>query len=93
MSVKSESMHIRLEPALKKKATKVFGKLGLTPSDAVRIFFMQSVAFQGMPFPLKVPNKESVEAIEESKHPENLKSYFSVEDMFKGLGMSAKKAQ
>ncbi len=57
----------RVSPELKQQAEAVFAALGLSTSDAIRIFLQQSVNVGGLPFqPLaKRPSKETLAAMAE----------------------------
>ncbi|HRI56473.1 MAG TPA: type II toxin-antitoxin system RelB/DinJ family antitoxin, partial [Anaerolineae bacterium] len=57
----------RVSPELKQQAEAVFASLGLSTSDAIRIFLQQSVNVGGLPFQpvAKRPNKETLAAMEE----------------------------
>jgi len=43
----------------------VFRGLGVSTSEAVSIFLHQVVLHQGFPFPLRIPNEETLEAMAE----------------------------
>lgn len=80
---KTDRIEARIDPALKKAAEAVFAKLGISPSDAIRIFYKQVELHQGFPFELRIPNEETRAAIEEVEaHPESLRRYDRVEAMF-----------
>ena len=80
---KTERIEARIESDLKQAAEAVFSKLGVSPSDAIRIFYKQVELHQGFPFDVQIPNAETLAAIEEvEKHPERLKRYNSVDEMF-----------
>ena len=51
----SSTVQARMPEDLKKQAEAVFSSLGLTPSDAIRVFFQQCVHHRGLPFPLQIP--------------------------------------
>lgn len=51
----SSTVQARIPEDLKKQAEAVFSSLGLTPSDAIRVFFQQCVHHRGLPFPLQIP--------------------------------------
>lgn len=57
----------RVSPELKQQAEAVFGALGLSTSDAIRMFLQQSVNVGGLPFQpvVKQPNQETLEAMKE----------------------------
>ena len=80
---KTDRVEVRIESDLKQAAEAVFSKLGVSPSDAIRIFYKQVELHQGFPFEVRIPNAETLAAIEEvEKHPERLKRYKSVDEMF-----------
>ncbi len=61
----SKQINIRLDEATKRAAEKVFSKLGLAPSEAVRLFYRQVALHRGIPFSLRIPNKETTAALRE----------------------------
>ena len=71
----SDRINTRINTSLKKKALKVFDRLGLSEAEAIRLFYAQVELHQGIPFPIKVPNTETLAAFEEGKHPEKLPSF------------------
>ncbi len=60
----------RVDPELKAKAVQVFGSMGLTMSEAIRLFLVQAVSQKALPFPVKIPNAASEEAIQEAMRGE-----------------------
>ena len=80
---KTDRIEARIEPALKQAAEAIFSKLGVSPSDAIRIFYKQVELHQGFPFAVRLPNAETLATIEEvEEYPERLQRYHSVEEMF-----------
>lgn len=64
----------RIDANIKIKATKLFHHMGLTMSDAIRLFLYQSVAEKGLPFYVNIPNAKTAATLREIKaHPERLK--------------------
>jgi DNA-damage-inducible protein J len=57
----------RVSPELKQQAEAIFGALGLSTSDAIRMFLQQSVNVGGLPFQpaVKRPNEQTLEAMKE----------------------------
>lgn len=53
-------------------------------SDAFNIFLAQSVLERGLPFQVKLPNEETLNAIKDARSNENMKN-ISLEDL-KALG-------
>ncbi|MBI4389508.1 MAG: type II toxin-antitoxin system RelB/DinJ family antitoxin [Nitrospinae bacterium] len=77
----------RIDPNLKKKALKVFSRLGLSEAEAIRLFYAQVILHHGIPFPVKVPNAETLSAFEESRKPEKLRSYKNFHELRDELGV------
>jgi DNA-damage-inducible protein J len=67
MSAQTSMIHIRVEDDIKDQATLALTAMGLTMSDAVRLFLRRVVVDQAFPLELKVPNAETLSAIEESR--------------------------
>ena len=51
----NEIIRVRINEQLKKDATLVLDSIGLTMSDAIRIFLMRLVDEKALPFELKMP--------------------------------------
>jgi DNA-damage-inducible protein J len=62
---KRASINVRIEPALKERAERIFAALGVSTSDAIGMFLRQVVLRRGMPFDLSIPNAETIAALEE----------------------------
>ncbi len=60
-------VHIRVDENLKAQASDTLAAMGLSLSDAVRVFLTRVVAEQGLPFALKVPNAETWTALAEAE--------------------------
>ena len=60
-------VHVRVDEQVKAQATETLAAMGLSVSDAVRVFLMRVIAEKQMPFSLKVPNEETRMAMEESR--------------------------
>ena len=59
-------VHVRVDENIKVQATETLAAMGLSVSDAVRVFLMRVVAEQQMPFALKAPNAETRAAMAEA---------------------------
>jgi len=60
-------VHVRVDNEVKEQATEALAAMGLSVSDAVRLFLKRVVAEQAMPIELKVPNAETQAAMKESR--------------------------
>ncbi len=56
----------RVEPGLKTRAEAVLDKLGLSPSDAIRLFYTQITLSRGLPFPVEIPNAATRRALRDA---------------------------
>ena len=63
----SSMLHIRVDDETKIQATEALAAMGLSMSDAVRIFLKRVVNDQAFPLELKVPNAETRAAMEEAR--------------------------
>ncbi|MCY4628504.1 MAG: type II toxin-antitoxin system RelB/DinJ family antitoxin [Acidobacteria bacterium] len=77
---KTEQMHIRVEPELKANAEAVLSQLGVRPTEFVRMALRQVVLQRGLPFAVRIPNAETIAALNEPTH--DLKQFGSVDDLF-----------
>jgi len=59
-------VHVRVDEQVKAQATETLAAMGLSVSDAVRVFLMRVIAEKQMPFALKVPNAETNAAMAEA---------------------------
>ena len=59
-------VHVRVDEKIKAQATETLAAMGLSVSDAVRVFLMRVIADKQMPFALKVPNVETRAAMTEA---------------------------
>lgn len=55
---KTETIHTRVTPEIKKQAEAIFQSVGLTTSQAIALFLVASVNHNGIPFELSNPTKE-----------------------------------
>ncbi|MBY0416530.1 MAG: type II toxin-antitoxin system RelB/DinJ family antitoxin [Pararheinheimera sp.] len=59
-------VHVRIDEKIKEQAAETLASMGLTVSDAVRVFLTRVVAEKELPFSLKAPNAQSVNAMAET---------------------------
>jgi len=77
---KTEQMHIRVDPELKAEAEAVLNQLGLRATEFVRMALRQVVLQRALPFAVRIPNAETIEALNEPTY--NLKQFESADDLF-----------
>ena len=59
---KTDVFRMRINPDIRKKLEAVYEKNGLSLTDAVNVFFQQSLNVGGFPFPVTEENAEVVKA-------------------------------
>ena len=88
---KTSSMYIRINPDDKANAEELFGKYGMSITDAINIFIHTSLLRGGLPFDLREPdyNNETLEAFKEveqmKKDPSIGTTYKSVSEMMEDI--------
>lgn len=60
-------VHVRVDKEIKAQAKEALAAMGLSMSDAVRVFLTRVVAEQQLPFTLQVPNKATLQAMTEAE--------------------------
>lgn len=82
---KTAMIRARIEPQVKRDAEAVFKKVGMTPTEAIGLFYKQVKLHKGLPFSVNIPNKETRRAIREARAGKGLVTYESVEDWKKDM--------
>ncbi len=67
MATRSSMVHVRVDDETKERATAALEAMGLSVSDAVRLFLRRVVTDQAFPLELKVPNAETRSAMAEAE--------------------------
>ena len=83
---KTEMIRARVEPDLKHEAEKVFSALGLSPTEAVTLFYKQVTLHHGLPFEVRIPNALTREAIRQAQAREGLAKHDTVKDLMSEFG-------
>ncbi len=81
---KTAMAHARLSPEIKKKAEAILKDLGISISAAYEMFYRQIIAHQGIPFDLRIPNKDTLNAMQDARDGKG-KKYDSVKEMLDDL--------
>ena len=63
MAATTTMVHVRIDENVKAQAAETLAAMGLTVSDAIRVFLTRIVADKELPFALKAPNDTSRAAI------------------------------
>ena len=83
---KTGTIHVRVEPELKREAEEAFLAMGLSVTEAVTWFY-EEVAAQGrLPFLARVPNATTLESLRQIRTGEGLTEYASLDELMAELG-------
>jgi len=82
MQMKTAAVHSRIQPEIKEQAEGVLHRLGLSPTEAIRMFYTQIALRNGLPFDVSIPNDETIKALEDSRSGRNLERFNSTEELF-----------
>ncbi|MGO9255982.1 MAG: type II toxin-antitoxin system RelB/DinJ family antitoxin [Bryobacteraceae bacterium] len=74
-------IHARIDPKLKESAERVFSKIGVSTTEAIRLFLKQVELHRGLPFPIAIPNAQTVAAMLQANDPGALKRYRSFREL------------
>jgi DNA-damage-inducible protein J len=77
----------RTTPRLKHEAEKVLDNLGLTPSEAINLFYRQVCLRRGLPFAVEIPNDTTVTTFAKTDRGDELVHAKNEDDLFKKLGI------
>ena len=69
-----------LDLALKEKATHIFKEYGMSLNEAFNLFLKKSIDSEGLPFEIKIPNNETLEAMRDVETGNNYEN-ISLEDL------------
>lgn len=77
----------RIDAETKDMATKALADMGLSVSDFIRMALVRVARDQAVPFPVKVPNATTIEAMRKTALGEDVHKAKDAEDLFKQLGI------
>ena len=90
MKTKTATVRARMEPSIKRKAEAVFESIGISPSEAINVFYHRVLRDKGIPFSLNVPNANTRKAIEDVKRGRG--TLMSLEEFVKETRRAEKKS-
>ncbi len=79
-TVLKETTSVKLDKEAKDEAKRIFKQLGLTMGEAFNLFLYQVKMNNGLPFEVKIPNKTTKKAMEETREGKNIEA-FSLKDI------------
>lgn len=94
-SAKTDVFRVRINPEVKRKLEDVYAKNGLTLTDAINVFFQQSLNVGGFPFAVTADNAELVKAkalarlTKELQEAEDDPASYPEDEVYKLFGVEA----
>jgi len=82
MGTRSAVIHARIEPEAKREAEGILARLGMTPMEAIRVFYRQIALRQGLPFPVAVPNAQTAATLRRSQRGQGIEEFTTLDAMF-----------
>lgn len=93
-SAKTDMFRIRMNPEIREELEQIYAKNGLTLTDAVNVFFQQSINAGGFPFAVNEDNAEIIKAkalsrlMKELQKGDECVEVYDADDARKILGLS-----
>ncbi len=78
-------INMRIDDETKTRAESNLKVLGLSLSEAIRVFLRKIILEKGMPFDIKIPNEITLKTHELAKAGKELHKFDSLEDLFEAL--------
>lgn len=82
---KTAVVSARIEPDLKTDAEVILRELGLSPTEAVTLFYRQIKMRRGLPFEVRIPNKVTLKTFQDTDAGKNIVRAQSKEELFEKL--------
>lgn len=70
--MKTAIINARVKPQLKNEVESILSQLGITTTQAITMYFEQIKINNGIPFSLKIPNDETIKAMQEVRANKNM---------------------
>ena len=84
--IKKARVEVRVDLKLKNEVISVLRKLNMSESEAIRVYFRQIALTKGIPFEIKIPNKETLKALDEVKNGK-LREFNNFDDYLDNIGV------
>jgi DNA-damage-inducible protein J len=84
---KDAIINARVESKLKTKVDHIFNVLGLSPTEAITLFYKQVELNNGLPFEVKVPNMLTQKTMKDSQVGKKIKKFKSTRELYADLGI------
>ena len=78
---KTATVHARIDSKTKRESERVLHKIGMTPTDAVRLLYRQIALRREFPLELRVPNELTASTLDKSDRDEEIETFDTLDQM------------
>lgn len=78
----SAVVHARIDQATKTATEKVLDTLGMTPTEAIRLFYRQIAIRKSFPLELHVPNKLTASVLAKSDKNQDIETFETASELY-----------
>jgi DNA-damage-inducible protein J len=78
---KAATVHARIDSKTKRDSERVLHRIGMTPTDAVRLLYRQIALRREFPLELRVPNRLTGKTLDKSDRGEEIEAFDSLDEM------------
>jgi len=75
-------VHARIDAATKNASEKILESLGMTPTEAIRLFYRQIALRRGFPLELHIPNKLTASTLDRSDQEKQIERFDSLDELY-----------
>ena len=75
-------IHARIDPETKAATESVLATLGMTPTEAIRLFYRQIALRKDFPLELHIPNDLTAAVLAKSQKDEDIEHFDSTADLY-----------
>ena len=79
---KSAVIHARIEPDIKRSAEHILARMGLSSTEAIRMFYRQITLRKGLPFSVELPNATTRATLQASRAGKDVEEFASTDELF-----------
>ena len=80
--MKTAIVHARIDPETKRSAERVLERLGVSPTEAIRILYRLITLRRGLPFAVEIPNDLTASTLQKSRKGLEVEHFTTLEGMF-----------
>lgn len=78
----SAIIHARIDQETKTATEFILAKIGMTPTEAIRLFYRQIAIRKEFPIELRVPNKQTASVLSKSDKNKEIESFQSAQELY-----------